>query len=177
MIVFLTESSIKKNAHTFGFKSYDKEVINFFNQALYNMVEKTLKKGQIEGGRIVLPMEYFGVDTAHYVENPSFTNMAVSENFIRPPMQMTTQGMEGGGIVKRFQVPLKAIQTAIEEVSSKLNKKVAKKDKTSKALKNKFEKIATEILSKVVKISKKDSHLHHNHVAEVSNMKKYNIIH
>lgn len=180
-VVYLTENALKKSFKAFGFKSYDSETISLFNKVLHNFVENQLKKGinNHHGGRIVLPLEYFGVDTNHYVAHPEYTSMGVTENFIRPPMEMQNASwndVQTGGTA-RFAVPLKAVESAIEEVSTKHSKEVYRKMKTAKAIQNKFEKIATEIMGKVKKTSESQEHLSIQNLHKITGMKKYKSLH
>jgi hypothetical protein len=177
-VVYLTEKLLKKNFKAFGFKSYEAESISHFNKIFQNFVENQLKKGisKHHGGRIVLPMEYFGVETNHFVAHPEFTSMAVTDTHIRPPMEMQVLDSQAGG-ARKFSVSLKAVESAIEEISAKHTKEVYRKQRTAKAIQQRFEKIAAEILHKVSKKSENKEHLQANHLQTITNMKKYSYLH
>jgi hypothetical protein len=168
-VVYLTEKLLKKNFKSFGFKSYDDGIIAYFNTIFQNFVENQLKKG-MKGGRIVLPLEYFGVETNHFIAHPEFDSMAVTDSHIRPPMEMSI----GGGL--KFSVSLKAVESAIEEIASKHNKETYRKQKTAKAIQKKFEKIATEILLKVSKRASGET-LILSELQKITEMRKYSALH
>jgi len=97
-MIILDQEKVTKQFKKFGFKSVNVNVVNELNIVILKFVEKNLKKKAHSGGRIVLPLEYFGVDSHHYHDSQGqFTNMAVTDNFIRPPMS----AHEGGGGAKK----------------------------------------------------------------------------
>jgi hypothetical protein len=171
-VILLSEKIICKNLKTFGFKTHDPEIITHFNKFLQNFVENTLKKSikKHSGGKIVLPLEYFGVETNHYVSEPvNEQSTAATQDFIRPPVEFI-------GGANKFSITTKAVESAIDEFTSKYHKEVTNKSKTAKAIKKNFESIISCLLIKINKKYKKD-HLCVTSLKEISSMKKYAILH
>ena len=105
---------------------------------IYNFIEFHLKKfmKKSKGGKIVMPLEYFGVETNHFVQQPQFQSSNANISFIRPPMNMLDISMTGGN--KKVNFSSKIFLSAIDEISNKLNTPVEKKLEMSKKLKEKF---------------------------------------
>jgi hypothetical protein len=171
-VIYLSEKIICKNLKAFGFDTYDADTITHFNKFLEKFVENTLAKSikKYTGGKIVLPMEYFGVETNHYVDDPSFQSTLPNQDFIRPPIELS------GGATAKFTITLKAVESAIEEFTSKYHKEISNKTKVAKTLKNKFECVISTILSKIYKKYKKN-HLCVNNLKSITDMKKHSILH
>ena len=118
-LIVLPESCIARNLKKFGFKTFDTQIVSHVNAIILNLVVKTLKvnlKAQ-KGGRIVLPMEYFGVSTNEYsnAQGP-YTDMSISSSYIRPPMNASF-GQSGGAKSGTFSVTLKDMSTFLTEAA------------------------------------------------------------
>ena len=159
----------------YNIKSWDNEVITVLNNALFKFVSSELKKGakKQNGGRIVMPLEYFGVDSKNFVATSNGASVQATADYIRPPMEMNILGAaQQGGAKKTVNVPLNVIQTTIEEVSAKVNKQVENKGKVAKQLKARFESTISGVLERASKKAEKN-HLSSESLKEVLAMKKY----
>lgn len=202
MIIFLSEKQVRSNLTKFSWKSFDKTVYEKLNESVYNYVHhqmaKVMRKHKnieklgaehfsktMNGGRTVLPLEYFGVSTNHYngVLNNG-TDMAVTDMNIRPAFAAldtaTTTPLPGpkpltqaGGKVV-FKVSESAIKGAVSEVLTKLGKDVHVKHSAVKLLKENFEELVTGLLDKACKKSRE--HLSASEFMDVYNMKKFSCL-
>ena len=181
MIVYITQNKIKNGLKPFGFKTFDPEVIELLNKAFQNYIKNTVakhakhtkgtKSGGDEvqsGGRIVMPMEYYGVQTSEYVENPTHSDTSVSDTWVRPPLEMNLVGMAGGAA--KFAVILKSVESALEEHD------IYKKNKVAKHLQSKIEAVFSEIINKASKTSQDKTHLYARDLEAILDMKKYKIL-
>jgi hypothetical protein len=93
----LSKKHISSQLKKWGFASCHDDVHDKLNKGVLNFV-KRLSAGQ-KGGRVVLPSEWFGVDSGRYSASSAPTNsLDVSDAWIRPPMQASdpTGGIVGG---------------------------------------------------------------------------------
>lgn len=188
MIVYITQNKIKNGLKPFGFKTFCPEVIQLLNKAFENYIKNTVakhakhtkhtkstkstKSGGDEvqsGGRIVMPMEYYGVQTSEYIEAPTHSDTSVSDTWVRPPLEMNLVGMAGGAA--KFAVSLKSVESALEEHD------IYKKNKVAKHLQSKIETMFSEIINKVSKKSQDKSCLLAKDLKAILDMKKYKILH
>lgn len=169
MLVALQQKTISKMMAKYNIKSWDNEIVSVLNNALYKFVQKELSKGEKKqnGGRIVMPLEYYGVDSKNFVETSAGQSVEPTVDYIRPPLEVQ---MVGG--TQKLQVTMSAIQTVMEEISSKQNKTIEKKTQVAKALKSKFEEVMESVLSKASKKAK-EGHMSGSELKEVLQMKKY----
>lgn len=178
MIVYITQNKIKNGLKPFGFKTFDPEVIELLNKAFENYIKNTIakhtkhtKSGGDEvqsGGRVIMPMEYYGVQTSEYVEAPTHSDMSVSDTWVRPPLEMNLVGMAGGAA--KFLLSLKSVESALEEHD------IYKKNKVAKHLQSKIETMFSEIINKVSKKSQDKSCLLAKDLKAILDMKKYKIL-
>jgi hypothetical protein len=177
MLIALQQNSIEKMLRSHGFKSWDNEVVSSMNEAFYNMIHHELKKygmrraSNQQGGKIVMPLEYFGVESNNFVESAEGVSVAPTADYVRPPIGSTFQTAGAGSFIS-----LKAVDMVVEDVASKYNKNVEKKRLVVKALKKTAEKKFTEILMKV-KSKSKSEHMSVSSWNDVVSMKKYNSMH
>jgi len=172
MIVYITENKIKYGLKQFGFKTFDIEVIELLNKAFKNYIKNTVaKSGGKEsqaGGRVIMPMEYYGVQTSEYVENPAHSDTSVSDTWVRPPLEMNLAGMVGGAA--KFSLSLKSVESALEEYN------IYKKNKVAKHLQSKIEGVFSEIIKKTSKTSQDKTHLYARDLEAILDMKKYKML-
>lgn len=178
MIVYITQNKIKNGLKPFGFKTFDSEVIELLNKAFKNYIKNTIAKhakhggeGEQSGGRVIMPMEYYGVQTSEYVDAPVYSDMSVSDSWVRPPLEMNLVGMDGGAA--KFVLSLKSVESALEE----LNLDIYKKNKVAKRLQSKIETMFSEIIKKASKKSQDKSCLLAKDLKAIIDMKKYKILH
>jgi len=70
----------------------------------YNANQKTIVK-PLQGGRVVLPSEYFGKTSNKYVSNVKYTTMSdTSPTQVRPGLQSTGGGASHGHTISRKQM-------------------------------------------------------------------------
>lgn len=135
-MVFVTEKQVRKNFRKAGFKAVDVGVVELVNKAAVNYVRNTLEKalqknknaqeleashianaqGQ-KGGRVLMPAEYFGVATNHYIEpGPKTfgTDMSVTAEQIRPPFSAALSG--GAKAQPQFEVAMSTVKNIATEV-------------------------------------------------------------
>lgn len=189
-MIFITEKSVLQNMKKFGFRSYDANILQLVNQYFENFVRNTLTKASKKtdyveakqilqaGGKIVLPSEYFGVESGSYFDNlKSYgTDMSVKEAFIRPTV--ATYDLSGaiktGGSSQLFSVSKRSVQNAIKEALVSLQRNIKVKSDAALALQQGFQSVMTEILQKASK--KNDSHLTEDTIKQLSNQRKYHLL-
>lgn len=153
---FISERNLKSNIRRFNFKDADKEVFAFLNNAIYrfayNEFARYAKKSELIGGRVVLPLEYFGVDSGRYVhqEGP-FTNMAITADTIRPEMKIS--GLEGGA-PDEFTVSIKDCTSLFKSIVGDV--KVHKRLEIIKCFKTRLDAAMTKLFLSVRKANKKE---------------------
>lgn len=158
---------LSRNLKKWGFSTHANEIHEVFESTLQNFVNKKAKKVQ-KGGRIVLPSEYFGVNSGRYTANAApGSSLAVSEQFIREPLSASdpTGAIVGGG--RRFEVSQKSVAESVKSAGMRLNK--AEKS----ALKSEYEKKMTELMNSVSRKYKGESHLSLSALEEGMKMEKY----
>ena len=191
MIIFITDKQVRKNFRKFGCKNIDSTVVELINKTLYNFVSKKLKKVLAKnkslsrfdaihfqsGGRVVLPSEYFGVPSNHYVSSPANNgvDMSVKDTWIRPPMDLM-RPLEGGKEQCVFQVPLGAIKSVATEVFK--GKDISLSLSAYKELQSQYEKLITDVVGKVAKaVSKsKTDTIKKSDITTILSMKKFAIL-
>lgn len=191
-MIFITDKSIRQNAKKFGFKQCDTDVINVVNNMLIkfttNKLQKVIQKYKklsvIEpkhiqkGGRIVLPSEYFGVDSGSYTEKlvNNGTDMSITETFIRPTIATTDlSGAIKGGAVK-FSVSKNAFKNALSEAKTKLQKDIKIKSNTSDLLQREFEDLMSDIMIKSSNKGKQQI-ISATQLESIAKQKKYKSLH
>lgn len=159
----LGKSMIKRNLKKWGYESHDEEIDNFLNHTLDSFVQRQVKNIQ-RGGKIVLPSEYFGVDSGRYsVDAPSGSSLAVTDAYIREPLATAdpTGAIVGGG--RRFEVSKRAIDEAVGGNASRAERA---------AIKAKYEKTMTELMNSLARKTKSD-YLSKSAFENVLKMAKY----
>jgi hypothetical protein len=187
MIIFVTDKQVRKNFRSFGYKDVDITIVDVINKAVYNYIKNTLHKSMkkyksvntldgshiMKGGRVLMPAEYFGVQTNHYVtvgDNNNGTDMAVKEAWIRPEFKVTQ--MEGAGSV--FTLPLQVSKNICSEVLNTTNKSVTIKPSAVKEVHNGLLQIMTDLMKSIKKKVKNDT-VTKKDVIDVLSMKKYKV--
>lgn len=190
MIIFITDKQIRKNLRKFEFKTMDESVSSLLNKTLYTFVHKKLqsaaKKAKSNekgvrvikgvhiqsGGRVLMPSEYFGVPSNHYVENPvnNGVDMSVRDAWIRPPMELMSP-MDGAG-AKTFEVPLSSVKSACMEVLGAKFNDVALAGETYKTIQALYAKSMTDVF-KTLRRKVDGGHLSKSDVSSVLTLKKY----
>lgn len=200
-MIFLTENNIRINAKKFGFKKFDITVLESLNKYLANytknMVKKALKKYKKEnkqikqikqsGGRIVLPSEYFGIDSGSYFENSYGTDMTSTHAMIRPAQYTSdlTGAITGGSASatksnksknsNKFIISTSVFKNALSEAKISLEKEIVMDTKTIIDIKQRFENMISEIFIKLEKKTS-DHYLKLNNLEEIITQTKYKIL-
>lgn len=176
MLIALQEKAIQKMLKAHGYKSWDSEVVASINEAFYNFVYNELnrygmKQNKQSGGKIVMPLEYFGVESNNFVEAAEGVSVAPTADYVRPPIASTFQSAGAG-----FAFTKASVAMVVEDVANKYNKSVEKKSHVVVALKAKAEETFSDVLRTVMKKHKKD-HLSLSEWNSVASMKKYRALH
>jgi hypothetical protein len=129
----LTKQSIKKNLKKWGYKSHTESIDDFLN----NKLNKFVKQKAQTGGRVVLPSEYFGVDSGKYsVDASPGTDMSVTDSLIRPAVVTSDpSGAIVGGGQRKFEISARSVSEILKNNNCKLcasHKKSIKEDFESK---------------------------------------------
>jgi hypothetical protein len=185
MIIFITDKQLRKNLKAFGFQTVDSAGVDIFNKMLFtfvqNKVRKAVQKGGDDkhiqtGGRVLLPSEYFGVESNHYVSADNLSSngvdMTVKDEWIRPPMDLM-RPLEGGAAT--FEVSMNVIKTACNEVLSKMNGKYKDAHITNKTFKLLQNKYSTQMSQFMRSLRRKvnGQHIKKSDIEQVLSMKKY----
>lgn len=194
-MIYLTEKAIQSNIKKFGFKSCESAVVDKVNEYVdnfaHNTVAKVTKKYRsIEvvedkhvqvvqsGGRVVLPSEYFGINSGKYSSSvPSFTSSEISNAFLRAPvLTQDLQGLITGGSAtkKLFALPKKAVKNAIQEAQVRLQHQQLKfRASAVEGVADVLSRQMTDILIKAQKSKKGDTHLTVEDIEKATGAKKY----
>lgn len=179
MIIFVTDKVIRKNFKSWGFKKIDDDIIELINQALYayvkKILEKTLKKKKdgiidraLVGGRILMPAEYYGVETDHYtVDATPGTDMNITDSLIRPAF---TANMAGGAGV--FTIPLGNVKNVVADIISGMHRDIQIKQKAVADIQRSFETKFSDVM-KSLKRKVKGEEVTRSDVVAVLKMKKF----
>lgn len=141
----LGKTMINRNLKKWGYSAHDEEIDDFLNYTLDSFVQKQVRSIQ-RGGKIVLPSEYFGVESGRYAfDAPSGSSLAVTDAYIREPLGTAdpTGAIVGGG--KRFEVSKRAVDEAVGGAASRADRA---------AIKAKYEKTMTELMNSVARKAK-----------------------
>jgi hypothetical protein len=174
----LNEKVIKSNLKKWGFKSFDSKVHDHLNSALERVTERFAKQSsrasrgvRQAGGRIVLPSEYFGVDSGRYEASVSDgSNLNTTDSWIRSPLSASDPtGVITGGAQKRFACTTKAVKEVAEKLSS-----YEFKQHHIKQVKAQFETRMTKFMNSVDRRNKNgETHLSVGSFKEVADQKQY----
>lgn len=179
----LTEKVIKSNIRKWGFNSHDSKVHQHVNSALETVAATYAKKnsrsgGVQAGGRILMPSEYFGVDSGRYETSASTgSNLNTTDSWIRSPLNASDPtgaitGGAAGGAQKRFACTIKAVKEATEKISN-----FDFKQHHIKQVKAQFEEQMTKFMNSVDRKNKKsDTHLSEELFRDVAEQRQYKVL-
>lgn len=189
MISVITASSVKKNVQKFGFKTFDEKLVDLMNSALQAFLENKLKKAAKlakgaaidqqhvaqSGGRVLMPSEYFGVPTNHYVETLSSNgvDMTVNNMWIRPPMDLMGP-IASGGSQQTFTISFAKFKEMCSHVTKSLTQDTKVTTNAQKALYDEFSRKMGLVLHNTSRKVKSD-HVSVHHVKEVLSLKKFSV--
>lgn len=196
MIYFIKEKQLKSNLKKFGFQSYDQEVVQTINKLHQQVVsdlmqqkQKQQKKLQQKGGRVSMPIDFFGGVTNNLsTETPDFTNISGNdvnsrqEMLLNDPSQVlgTEKGMISGMTVEmlgggktQYQLSQNAAQEAVKSLSKKEKIELQDKQKFTQLTKQKFETTMDKVLKQAKQ--KGDSHLSQEKLEKVLGKKVYKL--
>jgi len=174
----LNEKVIKSNLKKWGFKSFDSKIHEHVNRGLENVAKDLANKfarnsRRQDGGRIVLPSEYFGVDSGKYEASASDgSNLNVTDSWIRNPLSASdpTGAITGGAAKKKFACTIKAVKDVSERIS-----RFEFKQQHIKEVKEKFEERMTKFMNSVDRRNKNnETHLSEELFNTVRDQKQYN---
>jgi len=174
----LNEKTIKSNLKNWGFKTADPMIPKHVNNALMNIAENAAKNWsrnsrRQDGGRIVLPSEYFGVDSGRYEASASDgSNLNVTNSWIRTPLSASdpTGAITGGASKKRFACTVKAVKDVSERIS-----RFEFKQQHIKEVKERFEERMTKFMNSIDRKNKtNETHLSEELFNTVRDQKQYN---
>lgn len=119
------------------------------DQSTNTIVRPALLREMQNGGRAVLPSEYYGeMSSSYYIDPPIGQIMDQStDNVIRPELDMSVMspGQVGGG---HFKISKKKVQENIHKILIELNAdKIKIQDVVIKNLKDKYERLLDEIFN------------------------------
>jgi hypothetical protein len=176
MIIFVSSKQVKKNLRKWGIKDASDDAVAIINKSLHSFVQREVTKwikskkiGQ-NGGRVLMPQEYFGIPSNHYVQSKTGTDFGATESLIRPSIDAH---MAGGGDAKaKFDVSLKTIGNVCTDVCSRLKYSGVIPRDLHKALKTKIEDIYAQFVSSVKRVAKEEP-VSKTHLNKVLSFKKY----
>ena len=152
----------------FGFTSYGDHTLRAVNDALKNCV-KFCTKQHMKGGRVTMPMEYYGIDSGNYYAPADLPHGydgeimdIVTDTVARPSLPYHNVAMSGGGA--KFCVTVKSVKDASDVTLTPV---------LTKYIKAKFESLMTEILAKISKSKSKSTKLETADFEKVLKNKKY----
>lgn len=173
-MLFLAKKTTGQNLKKFGFSSSDDAVHERLNEVFYSLVFNNIKKlsKQQNGGRVVLPSEYFGRESGSYFESAPGVNLTPTSSIIRPAILTNdlTGAIKGGAHV--FNISQKSVQMAINKVQNELGVELKGKKLNNHIKKVSQEKL-TELLQKVKKVAKSDNHLKEEYLKDALKLKKF----
>jgi hypothetical protein len=159
----LKDSQIKSNLKKWGFTTYNNNINEALNKALVKYISNQ------SGGRVVMPSEYFGVNSGRYsVDADLGSSLEVTNSHIRQPLDAfdPTGGIVGGG-AQKFTITQKSITDLLAEKNMKWSSSMIKKEKES------FENKMTNALNNAKQFSKNSNNL--SLAAYQRALKKFNL--
>lgn len=193
----ITEKSVRENFMKYGFKSADEQTIEIMNKSFGGFLKKTLAKAEKvakggiikeehvmkaigggskqSGGRVTMPLEYYGVNSGHYHENPEMgANMDVTDTTIRPAMNVN----DPSGLIEKFDMtggagcPFSLSKNATTKACKQFGASIPVKAREH--IQKKFESEFHEIMSKLKKSGGKNNyHLSGGALDKVLSQSKY----
>jgi hypothetical protein len=171
MVVFISDKQVLSNLKTLGYVDIDSKIPDIINASAFALVkttlEKAMKKAVLKGGRVTMPSEYYGVQTSHHVENPSSTDMSVTEARIRPAFEAL---LTGGGPV--FKLSFNATRNMCTEVINTASNEVIVRQTAMKKIHYKLIAKLSELMTSISKKVKGTS-LKAADVTAILKLKKY----
>ena len=189
---FISQKQVADNLKKYNLQSFDKEIHEKINRLQHKVFEHQLKQHhkqqkQQQGGRIAMPIEYFGSTTNHYsTSTPKFTDITPTQAYLRPAIALndptsilgTEKGMISGmvgGNKQQFQVSQKVQEQSarefLKENHDSTKFKVSKKQFIDDS-RQKFENVIDKVLSKAAKTSK-EGHLSKEDFDKVLKQKQF----
>lgn len=173
MVVFLSDKQVLSNLKRIGFVNVDDKVPSMVNDAAFRLVKKTLekavKKAVLKGGRVTMPLEYFGASTNNYIDAPKHTDMAVTDSRIRPAFDAV---MAGGADTPTFKLSMTTTQNMCKEVINTSQVEVIVRTSAMKKVHVKLTSHLSELLLSLRKRVKGDA-LKASDVSSVLSLKKF----
>jgi hypothetical protein len=176
MIIFISSKQIKKNFRKWGIKNVSEDAVEIVNKAFYTLIKnevgKWIKKNKTSqhGGRVLMPQEYFGIPSNHYIAEKTNTDFSVTESTIRPAI---VAHMDGGASTLKFDISLKTVNNTCADVCATLSYTEKMPREFHKELKNKVEDIFTQFTSSLKRIAKQEESINKKHLNKVLSLKKY----
>ena len=170
-MIFISEKEINSNLKKYKFKSVKGDFKKLINDIVFNFIYNVTKKASKSkkeltlshfkqlGGRVVLPSEYFGIPSNHYVSSSQATDMSVTQDYIRPEMMTYRPGLTGGKNENEvtFKFTIKSLKPILSEVLVKLDSaqklKKTELEKVAKAFKGKLEEHFSKMFKDLKKMS------------------------
>lgn len=185
MKLIISKQHINGQLKKFGYHNAEEGVHNLINDYHQSFVRHLLAKRNFKttyqkGGRVSMPLEYFGGNTSSYSSSPTYTDISSTDSLLRPSIILndpsgglaTPKAMEGlvGGGTPCFQVTKAACKNAVEQFD--IDKQGVDKHRLVEDTKQKFEKLMTKAL-KNAKRSSKSSTLKEKDLSAVLNLQSY----
>jgi hypothetical protein len=178
MKLIISKRHINGQLKKFGFREAEEGVYDIINKYHLGLVKNVASKKQsLQGGRVAMPLEYFGGETSSYTSSPNFTDISSTNSWVRPTLPLNDpSGFLGtqkaldpfvGGGAPCFQVPKSSCKEALSHLDIEHSKNLVEKTKL------KFETLMTKVLNKVSKSSKSSSVLKQSELKSVLNQQSY----
>jgi hypothetical protein len=180
MIIFISDRQVRKNFKKAGYTKLPSEIVEIINKATINFTKTTIGKAMKKnkgtkvleaaqfGGRVLMPSEYFGVASNHYVESAPGTDMSVKESWIRPAFTAELNG----GATPLFSCPMQVIKNICAEYINTSNNNLTIKASGYKAIHTEFVKKMSDVLESLQRKVKGNTLIKADLVA-VLGMKKF----
>lgn len=190
MKYFITQKQFTKSVKSCGFETFENSLIQDVNRLhqkfLFEELKKQQKRNHQRGGRVSMPIQYFGVETNTYSSDiPKYTDVSPNDVFLRPQMNvndpsgvLTTDKafstLVGGRNTKSFTVTQKGHHDALKHVlQENPHLQCANKRLFVQESKQKFENLMNDVLKKASKQDNSD--LRQKTFQEVLDLKKYKV--
>jgi hypothetical protein len=182
MKLIISKQHIKGQLKKFGYNDAEEGVHNLINNYHRSFVRHLLDKRRTyqKGGRVSMPLEYFGGNTSSYSSSPTYSDISPTNSLLRPSIVLndpsgvlaTPKALQGlvGGATPCFQVTKSACKNALEQLD--IDTQGIDKHRLVEDTKQKFEKLMTKAL-KNAKRSSKSSTLKESDLSAVLNLQSY----
>lgn len=149
MVVFISDRQISSNLKKVGFIKVDPKVNELINEASFRLVrrtlEKAMKKAILKGGRVTMPLEYYGIRTDNFVADAKGTDMTATESRIRPHFDAIMSG--GAGDKPLFVLSFATTQNMCKEVMTTSNVEVIVRQTAMKKIHIKLVALLSEFMA------------------------------